>query len=76
MQCIKNLGHVIVMKCDDSAFENGLSQSHQSNLTRPLLASINVAEFRRGSTSLFWTTHDTANENPSFQEKEILLGEY
>ena len=68
MQCIKNLGDVIVMKCDDSVFENGLSQSQQSNLTRPFLASINVAEFGRGSTSLFYTAHGTAKKNLSFQE--------
>ena len=24
-QCVKNVGHVIVMKCEDFVFENGLS---------------------------------------------------
>lgn len=55
------------MKWDIFAFEDGLSQSQESKSTRPLLASINVAEFRRGSTSRFYTTLDTADEHP-FQE--------
>lgn len=72
-QCVKNGGDVIVMNCDDFfVSENWLCQSEESKLARPLLAYINIAEFCRGVTWLFYTTHDTANENPSFEEAYFL----
>ena len=38
VQCVKNVGDVIVMKCEDFfAFENGLSQSLESKPNKPLL---------------------------------------
>lgn len=72
-QCVKNGGDVIVMNCDDFfVSENWLCQSKESKLARLLLANINITEFCRGVTWLFYTRHDTANENPSFEEAYFL----
>ena len=38
VQCVKNVGDMIVMKCEDFfTFENGLSQSLESKPNKPLL---------------------------------------
>ena len=58
--CISEVGETIKMNCTDFYhFENGLSQSKASKDTRPLLCNVYVAEFRRGSFSFFFKTHDS-----------------
>ena len=58
IKCASNAGDIIAMNFDDFYdFENGLSQGYASKSTRPLLASVYVVQFKRGSTSMFYKTH-------------------
>jgi len=63
LACVQKSGCAYEMKVEDfKMFENGLSQSAVSRKTRPLLDTVSVAEFRKGSTSLFFKTSHTENE--------------
>ena len=50
VQCVEQVGIVIEMKLEDfRQWENQLSQGKASKENRPLLDSVNVAQFRKGS---------------------------
>ena len=72
IKCVSKVGDTIIMKFDDFLdFENGLSQSQASKSTRPLLKDVYIAQFRKGSTSLFFKTH-TSGTNSDFMEATFL----
>lgn len=50
VQCVEQVGIAIEMKLEDfRQWENQLSQGKASKENRPLLDSVNVAQFRKGS---------------------------
>ena len=56
---------------DFKEYEKALSHGIVSEKTRPLLENVSVAEFRKGSTSMFYKcSHDTDEE---FSETEYLI---
>ena len=70
VQCVSNVGHVKEMVVKDFCdYENGLSQGIESKETRPLLENVSVAEFRAGSTSLFYKT---SHSDKDFKEALFL----
>jgi len=63
VDCVSKVGNVKEMNVKDFAdYENGLSQGIESKQTRPLLDTVSVAEFRTGSTSLFYKTSHSEKE--------------
>ena len=58
---------------DFRLWENGLSQGKESKNTRPLLANVVVAEFRRGYTQLFYKTN---HDDEGFKECEFLISDF
>ena len=55
VKCIKECGNACEMEVSDfKDFVSELSQGKESKQTRPLLADVSVAEFRKGSTSFFY----------------------
>ena len=71
VECVARIGEAHTMSFNDFfQFEHGLSEGQKSKSTRPLLVNVSVAEFRIGSTSLFFKVHD--EENPEFQESDFL----
>ena len=54
MSCVKTVGNAVVMEPSDFRdWKNELSQSKASKDSRPLLATVSVAEFRKGC-HLMW----------------------
>ena len=72
IKCVCKAGDVVVMNFDDfKYFESGLSQSKLSKSSRPLLANVYVAQFRKGSYSMFYQTHE-GGQNSEFNEAQFL----
>ena len=72
IKCVRQAGDVVVMKFNDfKEFESGLSQSKLSKSSRPLLANVYVAQFRKGSYSMFYQTNATG-QNSEFNEAQFL----
>ena len=70
LTCVRNAGHVYEMKVGDFVFyESGLSQSKEFKTTRPRSEQLSVAEFRKGSTSLFFKTNHSEED---FKEAHFL----
>ena len=60
VQCVKQVGIAIQMKLTDfRQWENQFSKGKASKENRPLLDSVNVAQFRKGSPCLFFKKSHT-----------------
>lgn len=72
IDCVNPCGISLEMNFSDfKEYEKALSHGIVSEKTRPLLENVSVAEFRKGSTSMFYKcSHDTDEE---FSETEYLI---
>ena len=70
VKCIKECGNACEMEVSDfKDFVSELSQGKESKQTRPLLADVSVAEFRKGSTSLFYKE---SHANSEYKEAKFM----
>ena len=62
VKCVQKVGNIKIMEPKDFfTFENRLSQGSSSKNSRPLLASVTVVEFRRGSQKMFFQVKVAVN---------------
>ena len=71
VNCVDKAGKAVLMKPSNfKAWQNELSHGKSSKLSRPLLDTVVVAEFRRGSYELhFKTSHDGGFRSSDFLKK-------
>ena len=68
---LRSVGITLKMRPDDFLdFKSCLSQSEVSKKTRPLLADVYVAQFRRGSTNMYFKT---GHAEGKFREADFLV---
>ena len=75
VDCVRNVGNPIVMeKYDFKNWEKQLSEGKESKRTRPLLDDVVVAQFRKGSTNLYFKRSHTETEfqNSNFMKKKFI----
>ena len=75
IQCVGNVGSVHVMTPTDfHSFKDGLSQGAASKRSRPLLADVQMVEFRKGSNMMFYK--NSTNDDEPFKEADFLQAKY